>query len=284
MYNRFTDHRLESIEEVMALFEQREEELNLLITQLQKELVDPLPGILHIGSSGRRVQFHQLVRDSGKKSSETYLSRTGSLAKIRKLAQQDYDRQLLRAAVQQREELRKIADRLGRNIEDLDTVYTKLHPERKLLVEPAVPDPERYVKEWCEVTYAPGKFSPRDQVFMTERGERVRSKSEILCADRYLHRSVPYRFEYPIELTDGGEIVIYRPDFTLLNRRTLKEYRHEHLGKMDDIAYVRRNLHRLDVYHENGFILGEDLLITYETGDAPLDLGRIDDLIDRYLT
>ncbi|MEE3440399.1 MAG: hypothetical protein VZR07_10670, partial [Ruminococcus sp.] len=52
--------------------------------------------------------------------------------------------------------------------------------------------------------------------FETQRGEIVRSKSEVIIADALYYANIPYHYEKPIKV---GDRVIY-PDFTVLNVKT----------------------------------------------------------------
>lgn len=54
----------------------------------------------------------------------------------------------------------------------------------------------------------------------TQKGERVRSKSEKTLADYFYYHGIPYKYECPLLLKGFG--IIY-PDFTFLTRRSQKE-------------------------------------------------------------
>ena len=56
----------------------------------------------------------------------------------------------------------------------------------------------------------------------------------------------------------------------------------EHLGKMDDIGYVKKNMRRIDFYEKNGYKLGDRLLITRENRLKPFDGRVIDWYIEKY--
>ena len=103
--------------------------------------------------------------------------------------------------------------------------------------------------------------------YVTDNGEHVRSKSEVLIADRLKKLGIPYRYECELVLKDGRKIY---PDFTILNIRKRRILYYEHLGKMEDPAYVLRNLQRFDWYRENDIILGDQLFVTWESQSFPL--------------
>ena len=65
--------------------------------------------------------------------------------------------------------------------------------------------------------------------------------------------------------------------------RLRKIYYWEHLGKMDDPDYARKNTFRLNMYEKNGLFHGDSLITTRETSTLPLDTKLLDRMIDHYL-
>ena len=116
-------------------------------------------------------------------------------------------------------------------------------------------------------------------MILTNRGERVRSKSEKIIADKLLNEGIPYRYECPIRL---GNTILY-PDFTALNKRTRKEFYLEHLGMMDDPNYCNDTISRIELYEKHGLFPGESLLLTFETKNRPLDSRVLDIIVRKYL-
>ena len=108
----------------------------------------------------------------------------------------------------------------------------------------------------------------------------MHSKSECLISEKLRHFTVPYRYEYPIMLKGLG--VVY-PDFYLLNKRTREEFVFEHFGMMDNLDYIAANSGKFDAYERNGFFLGKNLLVSWETAKYPLDLNKIEQMIRTYL-
>ena len=129
----------------------------------------------------------------------------------------------------------------------------------------------------------PGGKRENGQDRYSERGERVRSKSEKIIADKYNMMGFHYKYEKPLFLTDKTNFVTVRPDFTVLNVRKRKQYYHEHLGKMDDPKYVRRNIYKLRLYEKNGIFIGDQLFLTLESSEQPLDMNHFELMIKHYL-
>lgn len=63
-------------------------------------------------------------------------------------------------------------------------VYEHIHSAKQRLIRPVILPDEQYAAEWQSCTYVSKPFSEGASVFITERGEQVRSKSEVFIADK----------------------------------------------------------------------------------------------------
>jgi hypothetical protein len=73
------------------------------------------------------------------------------------------------------------------------------------------------------------------------------------------------------------------PDFTILNLATHETILWEHFGYLDDHDYREYQfLKKLNSYQENGYYIGENLIITMETQRNPLNIRQVRDLIEHY--
>ena len=111
------------------------------------------------------------------------------------------------------------------------------------------------------------------------KGERVRSKSEVFIANAMYFKNVPYLFETRLYLIGYGNVL---PDFAVLDVKTRKTIIWEHLGKMDDPAYVERNLRKINGYLRTGYVIGETLILTFESDQQPLNTNFIENIINHY--
>ena len=109
---------------------------------------------------------------------------------------------------------------------------------------------------------------------LTDRGERVRSKSELIIANLLSKEGIPYKYECPLRLKGFGTV---HPDFTALRRNARREIYWEHLGMMDDPEYTARAVRKISAYILNGFYPGEDLIITAETNASPINIRELRD-------
>ncbi len=197
---------------------------------------------------------------------------------IADIVQNEYNRDLIREIDRQQQAIARFLDSFAPN--RLGSVYEDLSPARRELITPLYVSDEEYVASWQAYQYERKPFADGALELYTERGERVRSKSEKIIADKFYSMGIPYRYECPIILKGLGTI---HPDFTVLNKFTRHQFFWEHLGMMDNPEYADNALTRIDIYAKNGFYLGTDLILTYETSARPLNTRLLDHMIEHYL-
>ena len=164
--------------------------------------------------------------------------------------------------------------------DELENIYLKEHSERQKLIKPVEPTWEQKINEWISKEYDGKEFHENVPVILTERGERVRSKSEKIMADFFCGKGIKYKYECPLFLK--GMVIVY-PNFTFLSKKTGREIYWEHNGKCDDISYARNMVRRINAYENNGIFQGERLILTYETEQTILNIGKIEQLVSKYL-
>ena len=232
---------------------------------------------------------------------------------IRKLASDYYERKMKAIALREKKQIDSCIAILEKDkeISDVDNT-SKLIPEA--VMEYAVLSEltaEGYARKWQNSNNVVKKRRSHKQddyhKYKTLRGEYVGSKSEVIIADRLFVKGIPYHYEIaftPEAIIDKSRPVIdetgrllgyeaigfgpdspdtLHPDFYVLNKRTRKAYFWEHLGKMDDPEYCRKNFNRFMRILDAGYVIGEDLLVTHEDSKNPLMTESIDRIIERYL-
>ena len=128
--------------------------------------------------------------------------------------------------------------------------------------------------------YVGNTFYKEGLRYETEQGERVRSKSEKIIADKLHAMGIPYRYEYPVYLS--GYETVY-PDFMLLKTKTREEILFEHFGLMDDPDYCENAISKLQKYSQNGYFLGKNLIVTFELPKVPLDMNVLEQMLKEVL-
>lgn len=193
---------------------------------------------------------------------------------VKKIAQRDYDEAVLKFAEKRVKAIERFLKEYERT--SLKQLYRNTNRYRKELIVPAVISDEEYVERWLSEEYKGKNFEDEENMIFTERGERVRSKSEKIIADKLYGLGIPYRYEYPLVL--DGNVTVY-PDFTILRMPEREEVYLEHFGMMDHPEYVEKVLYKLNTYERNGIYLGVNLFVTYETGARPLNTKNLDRMI-----
>ena len=235
------------MQELKDLLEKRIYHLKEIIRKEEKSLKKMPEGSVQITGTGKKTMFY--FNNDGNR---TYANQKDQKL-VRQLCQKDYNQKIL----------------------------AKAKPVRQELISPIwLPDNE-FVKQWEDVSYIPKGFDPDYPEYYTDKGERVRSKSEILIANALQKYHIPYRYEYPYQFESYGPLL--HPDFTVLNIRTRKELIWEHMGKMDDEDYSDYALNRILNYEKYGIFPGDKLILTHETLANPLNSKIIEKTIKHYL-
>ena len=261
---------------------QRKSYLLRLMKEKKKSLVKAPEGSLIVTDARGKARFYWVM--PGERGIGTYLGKK-DLGKVRELAQKSYDQKVLRVAEQELKAWNMLAKFFPSMT--VEEVYRTLSPVRQKFVTPVIPTDEEFQEQWEAVTYEPGRFMDGAAVFMTDRGERVRSKSEQLIANLLYRLGIPYRYEYPLEVMVNGSKRIWRPDFTILDVRNRRELYLEHFGLLDDLSdrdnYARIAFRKMKVYEENGHFDGGDMIFSFETSKAPLDITSVERKVRRAL-
>lgn len=250
-------------------------ELEELIIKAEKSLKKAPEGSLVLSCSNRKTQYYHKTEQTQKKGK--YISLKNNKL-ISALAQKDYDMRFLKMAREQKKKLYKVVELLSSF--NLTKTYSELSEDRKRFVRPHIMTDEQYVEKWMAVQYEGKEFLDDTPIIMTEHGERVRSKSEKILADKLFLMGIPYRYEYPLQLKGYGTVY---PDFTLLNIRERKEIYLEHFGMMDNPEYSQKAIQKLEDYAKNEIYIGEKLLVTFETLRKPLDMKIVERMLKRFI-
>ncbi len=240
-------------------------------TEARRFLASAPEGAVYVSRNNGTFQYR--VRKNGESRNGKYLKKK-DIALARALAQKDYCRRFVECAERVDRELSILEDRetacsASFMYTELAEAYLAMPAGKRELVEAYVLPGEAFVEKWLA---APGNilgFKEGTAEIYAERGERVRSKSEKMIADKLFMLGVPYRYE-DLVVFENGETVC--PDFKILDVAERKEILFEHFGLMSDEDYQNRTVYKMELYNRNGYELGRDFLFTMETADKPLDM------------
>ena len=209
-----------------------------------------------------------------------YASKIHEINAIKELAIKEYHKALLPLIKKEIKYLKLLL----KTEEQIENAYNGMYEGKRILFEPDLIPTSKIIEDFENTTYEGLSFDDNDQTeYYTNRGERVRSKSEKIIADELARQKIPYKYEKPLVLFVDGKQKQFFPDFTVLNKTTGKIIYLEHLGMMDNSYYYNNTLNKLDIYEKNGLLIGKDILIFNESSRQPLNTRTIDDYINEFL-
>ena len=210
-----------------------------------------------------------------------FVSKRSELPRIKELAVAEYRKALL-PLVEREIRYLKLITKLEERIEK---TYTGMYEGKRVLFKPDIVPVTKLVEEFEKETDNGLAFDESDHTeYFTNRGERVRSKSEKIIADELDRWGIPYKYEKPLSLNVNGKIKDFYPDFTAINKTTGEIKYIEHLGMMDHPSYFQNVLAKLDAYEKNGLLIGRDVILLHESAYRPLNTRVIADYIEEFLT
>lgn len=140
-----------------------------------------------------------------------------------------------------------------------------------------LPDASR---EWQEASYEQLEEYTESKKIKSISGLYVRSKTEAVIAGELYRHGIPFRYECALPVNTA----VYYPDFLILDPETGSLIPWEHFGMMDNPAYCSRALAKIRNYIEAGYIPGQNLILTFETSDRPLDFSLVASIIEHYFS
>lgn len=198
------------------------------------------------------------------------------------LAQKRYNLAVLQVLKNKIKALEKCAKLLNQGdiLVELTSIYEAFPAELKNLIKPYFDYDREYARKWQARKYK--KSSRRVETdFWTKRGELVRSKSELIIANKLYDAGIPYHYETLFHMRDEA---YFYPDFLVLNPRTKKEYYWEHFGRLGESVYLNDSFDKLEAYAKFGFFPGVNLLATFESDKHGLSTLYVDWTIKKFLT
>ncbi len=236
------------------------------IKQLSKKLQTAPAGKLLVARNKKAFQFYQRI-GKGEKG-RLYLSKKDETTLCR-LAQKRYEEDLL---ARQKENFHILSQvlLLLQKLKDPHEVFSKMPAAIQPYITPIHPTQADYVQHWlADKTDLPSNadFHPENCIYLTENGEKVRSKSEMTIANLLRAMQLPYQYEKPLIL--NGNLTY--PDFTILDVATQTEVYYEHFGLMDQEEYQTAALQKIEKYEKAGCTPGKQFLFSFESAQVPFN-------------
>ena len=248
---------------------QRKQFLEKTQAKLERRLRDYPAGRLSVSRRKRDGAIsYYLFTEDGKR---VYLNREQQRTRAR-FAQKEYDK---RALILIRQELQKLNEVVAYyEMPKLEDAFEQCIPEKQQLVVPTVLPDEAFRQEWLSQPYDRKQPFENDHPFPTEKGDMVCSKTEVQEANYMFYHSYDYLYEKRLNLIDDGRPTWGYPDFTILDPITREEVIFEHFGMVDDEGYQRSMFDKIRLYEENGYVIGQNFLFTFETIGHPFTMDQ----------
>lgn len=252
----------------------------------KKKLQDAPKGSLNVKKMNGMSRYYL---NNGKK--QVFLKK-GDEILIKSLQEKNYYMRLLKASENNLKNLSKIR-KLESGFKSFEDVFFNIPENKRNLIKPYVPSEllqirEKIEKELTQVNpedFRFGKSVDKKIQFVTLNGERVRSKSELIIADRLKVANIRYLYESQFILADSEvqEFDVWFPDFQVFSERTGERLFWEHFGLMDNPEYCASCQYKIETYAKYGIVQGKNLIITMESSKHGLNTEYVDRLIQELL-
>ncbi|MCR5143819.1 MAG: hypothetical protein K6B67_00760 [Lachnospiraceae bacterium] len=253
----------------------RKEELEHAINVIEKRQKNQPHGSIRVSSKSNRYQYYLI--EEKEDGIGKYIPKKNENT-IKKLAQKKYDADVKKEAEC---EHKLICNMLNKYTpEKIINIYSKSSKGRQMFIDPVISTDEEYKRNWNEIEYEHMMVGEEESEYITNRGEHVRSKSELIIANQLDKYGVPYKYEYPINL---GNNITAHADFYCLNVKRRKEIVWEHFGMVDNEEYANNMVRKIISYDKKGYRIGDNFIMSFETLSYPLNTQFINRVIENNL-
>lgn len=238
----------------------------LNLHNLQKELRTTRGGKLYIKETNGRFFYTEYAH--GK---ETGIGRNKN--RVHKLARRNYVQDLTGLLKYYSSVLEEVSQQLNVD-KDIERISSKLQQYEKLGFDMNQIFFSREQQNWLSQSYERNPAYPEELKFATSNGQLMRSKSELIIANKLELYNIPYLPEMPLWFP--YDIYPKYPDFTILKPNG-EIIIWEHMGRMDKEDYFIKNCRKIIEYRQNGYSQNTNLIITFE--EDLIEPGLIDHII-----
>lgn len=162
--------------------------------------------------------------------------------------------------------------------QDKYAVYHALPDQIREIVNPLVCDFRTIAKNWEGESGQDNDYPFEEgSCYLTRKGERVRSRAELIIADILAELELPYKYEAAYYFENGRHSF---PDFTILSPKDGREYYLEYFGLMSDPDYAQNALEKIRRYAASAD--ANRFIYIFESSAVSLDTKAVKNLIFRY--
>lgn len=265
----------------MTQMELEKKRLEKQIQTAQNCLALSPEGSLSVRKRKRGTSYYQNTmfrQDEKRKKKQTNITLNQQL--VKQLTEKALQKKLLSQAQFNLHHLNKLLENyssasLNEIASTLGSQYRDYMTERK----------KQYFKKLKLVPYSQAPKDPKVHIHETDCGELVRSKSEQIILNAltsYDQFITHYEEEFLYQVSVDGLKRIF-PDFTIILPNG-KRILWEHLGRLDDPNYCRRTALKLCLYQRNGYVIGDNLILTMDDNNGNISSVLVAQAIQQILT
>lgn len=244
-----------------------------LIAKCKVILKDSPEGKIILRNSKSRIQL-SFVKDSDPSRHEIYISKKDE-TRYKKCLQTFYCRKLLPLLQKEYDDIDSFIK--SNNSQNKYEVLISLPQPIRELIDPIAESHDDIYRKWTHAVYNknPYPFEP-SRLYLTKKGDYVRSKSELIIASILDDMNLAYKYECEYKINGYS---VY-PDFTIMHPDTLEIYFLELFGMMDDQSYASKTLKKIQQYSKTKD--ADHFIYIFESLDNPLDLSSVKNLLNCY--
>lgn len=153
------------------------------------------------------------------------------------------------------------------SVEDIDQqqILKRLRPEYSDLIYAPLAAWNEEKRRWLSEDFEQSTFRPWEKEQTTANGLWVRTKSEVIVAERLDYYGIPYRYEQMLYIENRE----FAPDFTIFTRKGLFYW--EHAGMINERQYIDNHIWKLSMYRKANIVPWKNLIVTYDREDGGID-------------
>ena len=243
------------------------DQLKLEIRRLEKQIADAEDflaaapeGTLTIRTRRTQTSYYRntIIRKNASPTKiQTNITKDKKL--VLQLTEKIVQKKILRAAKSNLSYLQKVSTHYQSTT--VDALFTLVSPQYQHVLHLRK---EKHIQQTLQQPYSHLRFNPDSHTHETDAHIFVRSKSEQIIVNALYAHGIPFRYEeefiYEVSVDGVGRVF---PDFTIILPNG-KRILWEHLGRLDDPEYCQRNALKLCLYQRNGYVIGDNLILTMD--------------------
>ena len=248
------------------------------IFQLKKELDYIKSGIAYLNSvlpqlpsdhicirkRGNSFAYSSCEKSADGKIIEHYIS-VNEKAYLTETTKGRYYRKLLKALEKEARVIQSFLSNYSPN--EKIRAWDVMPKGSKELIEPIYISTKEKIKVWENAVFETNAFPMENRnLYVTKKGECVRSRIELIIANLLFDLGIPYRYECRLDLNTGTVF----PDYTVLHPKTLELYYIEIFGKMDDPMYASAAFKKINKYASSKYY--DKLIMFFDHKDSPISV------------